>query len=75
MRIERLLTLTTTEQQQIKNFGDFIYEICDTVERKKCESECIFRELCSYESDISYNFLTLLEKEFECKVNMDYAED
>lgn len=76
MRMKKLLTLTTTEQKQIKDFGDFIYEICDTVERTKCKSGCIFEEFCSYKGDLSYNFLTLLEKEFECEeVNMNFEED
>ena len=75
MRIERLLTLTTTDQQQIEDFGDFIKKICDTVERAECKSDCIFAEFCSYKGDLSYNFLTLLEKEFKCNVNMDFAED
>ena len=75
MRIQKLLTLTTTEQQQIEDFGDFISKICDTVERAECKSDCIFAEFCSHTGDLSYNFLTLLEKEFKCNVNMDFEEN
>lgn len=77
MRIQKLLTLTTTEQQQIEDFGHFIDKICDTVGRTECKkSSCIFGEFCSYYTgDLSYNFLTLLEKEFKCEVNMDFEED
>ena len=75
MRIKELLTLTTTEQQQIEDFGHFINKICDTVGRTECKSDCIFEEFCSYPGNLSYNFLTLLEKEFKCEVNMDYEED
>lgn len=76
MRIQELLTLTTTEQQQIEDFGHFISKICDTVGRTECKkSDCIFEEFCSYTGDLSYNFLTLLEKEFKCEVNMDFEED
>lgn len=75
MRIKKLLTLTTTEQQKIENFGDFICTICDTAGRTECKSDCIFEEFCSYTGDLSYNFLTLLAKEFECEVNMSFEED
>ena len=75
MRMKKLLTLTTTEEQQIKNFGDFINKICDTVGCTECKSDCIFAEFCSYRGHLSYNFLTLLEKEFKCEVNMDFEED
>ena len=74
MRIQKLLTLTTTEQQQIEDFGDFINKICDTVGRTECKSDCIFEEFCSHTGDLSYNFLTLLEEEFNCEVKMDFEE-
>ena len=74
MKVENLLTLTTTEQQQIKDFGDFINKICDTVRRTKCKSGCIFENFCSFPNDVSYNFLELLEKEFNCNVNMDFED-
>ena len=74
MRVENLLTLTTTEQQQIEDFGDFIYKICHAVGRTKCKSGCIFEDFCSYENDASYNFLELLEKEFKCNVNMNFED-
>lgn len=76
MKIETLLTLTTKEQNQIEDFGDFINKICDAVGRTNCKSGCIFENFCSYpHDDVSYDFLNLLEEEFECNVTMDFEED
>lgn len=72
MRIKHLLTLTTKEQNQIEAFGNFINEICDMTERTNCNPDCIFKDFCSYEKDISYDFLELLQKEFNCIINMDF---
>ena len=73
--MKKLLTLTTTDERQIEDFGDFINKICDTVGRTECTSDCIFAEFCSHTGDLSYNFLTLLEQEFKCEVNMEFEED
>lgn len=74
MKIERLLTLTTEEQNQIEDFGHFINEICNTIGRTRCNPDCLFREFCSFEEDVSYNFLKKLKEEFECNVNMDFED-
>lgn len=74
MKIERLLTLTTEEQNQIEDFGHFINEICDKIGRTSCNPGCLFREFCNYENNVSYNFLTMLDEEFECNVNMDFED-
>lgn len=74
MRIEKVLTLSTKEQDIIENFGHLVNEICDKIERERCKTGCIFEEFCSYENDVSYNFLKLLEKEFKCNVNMNFED-
>lgn len=74
MRIEKVLVLTTTEKQQIEDFGYFIKEICDKIERTNCNPNCLFSDFCSYEKDVSCNFLEMLKEEFECKVNRDFED-
>lgn len=74
MKIEKLLILSTAEQEQIENFGHFIKEICDTAERAFCTPDCIFKNFCSYKKDVSYNFLELVEEEFDCNVNMNFED-
>lgn len=74
MKIEKVLTLSTKERDIIENFGNFIVRICDKTEREDCKVGCIFEEFCSYEKDVSYNFLELLEKEFKCNVNMNFED-
>ena len=74
MKIEKLLILSTAEQEQIENFGNLVNEICDKMERDHCKSGCIFEDFCGYENDVSHNFLELLEKEFKCNVNMNFED-
>lgn len=74
MKIETLLTLTTKEQNQIEDFGHFISEICDKIGRTNCNPHCFFREFCSYDNDVSINFLEMLRDEFDCNVNMEFED-
>lgn len=74
MKIKKVLTLSTKERDIIEDFGNLVNEICDKTERECCKTGCIFEEFCSYENDVSYNFLELLEKEFKCNVNMDFED-
>lgn len=74
MRIKKLLTLTTTEQQQIKDFGNFIKEICDEIGRSNCNHACLFSEFCNFEKDVSRYFSDMLKEEFNCNVNMEFED-
>lgn len=74
MKIKRLLTLSTKEQDIIENFGNLVNEICDEIERECCKTNCVFKNFCNYKKDVSYNFLELLEKEFKCNVNMNFED-
>lgn len=75
MKLEiKILTFTKEEQDQIKDFGLFINEICDKIGRSQCNSNCLFREFCSFQHDVDYNFLKMLKKEFGCKVNMEFED-
>ena len=74
MKIKTLLTLTTKEQDQIEDFGHFIIEICDKIGRTNCNPNCLFREFCNYDNDVSYNFLEMLREEFDCHVNMNFED-
>lgn len=74
MKIKKVFILSTEEQDTIKNFGHLINDICDEMEREYCKTNCIFKDFCGYDDEMSYNFLKLFEKEFNCNVNSDFED-
>ena len=59
MKIKRVLTLSPKEQDIITDFGNLVNEICDEMERERCETDCIFKDFCNISS---IKFLQLVRK-------------